>query len=67
MIESVVLVVLVFIAVLALLRCVAGKNRARDCYIQRDYEKFKRLDEQLEQQLTAGEPSTQERHRDNVS
>lgn len=66
MIKSVVLVALVFIAVLALLRCVTGKNRARDCYIQRDYEKFKRLDEQLEQKTTAGERSTRERRRDSV-
>jgi len=66
MIKSVVLVALVFIAVLALLRCVTGKNRVHDCYIQRDYEKFKRLDEQLELKTTAGERSTRERHRDSV-
>ena len=34
----------------------AGKNRVHDRYIQRDYEKFKRLDAQLEQEKTAVEP-----------
>ena len=67
MIKVAVLIALAFIAVLALLRCVAGKNRARDCYIQRDYEKFKRLDEQLEQKTTECELSIRERRPDSMS
>ena len=66
MIKSLLLVALVFIAAFALWRCVAAKNGARDCYIRRDYEKFKRLDEQLEQKTTADESSTRERCRDSV-
>jgi hypothetical protein len=56
MIKTVVLIALMFIAIFMLLRWLAGNNRTRDSYIQRDYEKFKRLDEQLEQQTTVCEP-----------
>jgi len=55
-IKTVVLIALMFIAIFMLLCYVAGYNRTRNSYIQRDYEKCKRLDEQLEQQTTACEP-----------
>ena len=59
MIKMIVLVALMFIVLVALLRFVVGKNRLHDRYIQRDYEKFKRLDAQLEQQKTTIELSAQ--------
>lgn len=48
MIKIVALIALMIIVLVALLRFVAGKSRARDRYIRCDYEKYKRLDEQLE-------------------
>jgi hypothetical protein len=64
MIKVVALIALMLIVLVALLRLVAGKNRSRDCYIRRDYEKFKRLDAQLERQATASGLSSRERHPD---
>jgi len=59
MIKMIVLIALMFIVLVALLRFVVGKNGAHDRYIQRDYEKFKRLDAQLEQQKTTIKLSAQ--------
>ncbi len=66
MIKVVVLITLVFIVLVALLRFVAGRNRAHDRYIQRDYKKFKRLDAQLEQEKTAIEPPARHQHPDTM-
>jgi hypothetical protein len=37
MVKTVALLALTIVAIFVLLRLVAGKNRARDCYIRRDY------------------------------
>ena len=66
MIKMVVLVALMFIVVVTLLRFVAGKNRAHERYIQRDYEKFKRLDAQLEKEKTTIERSAQPQRPDAI-
>jgi len=66
MIKMLVLIVLICIVLVALLRIVARKNRAHDRYIQRDYEKFKRLDAQLEQQKTTIKLSVQPQHPDTM-
>lgn len=60
MVKIVTLIALTFIILIALLRFVAGKNRVCDRYIQRDYEKFKRLDAKLEQETTAIELSAEQ-------
>ncbi len=55
MFKVITLTALIFIVPVALLRFVPGKNRVHDRYIQRDYEKLKRLDAQLQQEKTAVE------------
>ena len=67
MVMTVALLALTIVAIFVLLRLVAGKNRARDCYIRRDYEKFKRLDAQIEQWEKAIEPSDRQQHPDIMS
>lgn len=59
MIKMVVMIALMFTVLVALLRFVVGKDRVHDRHIQRDYEKFRRLDAQLEQQKTTIELSAQ--------
>jgi hypothetical protein len=64
MIKVIALIALMFIVILASIRFITGKYRSHDIYIRRDYEKFKRLDAQLEQQAGASGKSARESHPD---
>ena len=66
MFKVVTLTALIFIVTVALLRFVHGKNRAHDRYIQRDYEKLKRLDAQLQQEKNGGRIASTAQHPDDM-
>jgi len=58
------LIVLVVIVMLESIRFIARKHRMCDRYIRRDYDKFRRLDAQLQQGASAPGQSVRERHPD---
>jgi hypothetical protein len=66
MAKIIALFALTIVALFVLLRLVSGKNRVRDRYIRRDYEKFKQLDARIEEETTI-EPSAQQKTPNSIS